>query len=55
MSVNHAWMLPGLESTVTSAFKGEGKYTLMGRVRSGLQDSHGGRTHDKGWNYFLGQ
>jgi hypothetical protein len=34
-------------------FKGKGKDTLMTLVHSGLPDTDGGRSHDKGWNYFL--
>ena len=54
--IQHTWMSPntsGLESTVTVTFKGKGKDTLMTLVHSGLPDKDGGRSHDKGWNYFL--
>jgi uncharacterized protein YndB with AHSA1/START domain len=54
--IQHTWMSPntsGLESTVTVNFKGKGKHTLMTLVHSGLPDTDGGRSHDKGWNYFL--
>jgi uncharacterized protein YndB with AHSA1/START domain len=55
--VQHTWMSPntsGLESTVTVTFKKQGKDTLMTLVHSGLPDTDGGRSHEKGWNYFLG-
>jgi len=54
--IQHTWMSPntlGLESTVTVTFKEKGKDTLMTLVHSGLPDTDGGRSHDKGWNYFL--
>jgi uncharacterized protein YndB with AHSA1/START domain len=54
--IQHTWMSPntsGLESTVTVSFKEKGKDTLMTLVHSGLPDTDGGRSHDKGWNYFL--
>jgi uncharacterized protein YndB with AHSA1/START domain len=54
--IQHTWMSPntsGLESTVTVTFKGKGKDTLMTLVHSGLPDTDGGRSHEKGWNYFL--
>jgi uncharacterized protein YndB with AHSA1/START domain len=54
--IQHTWMSPntsGLESTVNVTFKGKGKDTLMTLVHSGLPDTDGGRSHNKGWNYFL--
>jgi uncharacterized protein YndB with AHSA1/START domain len=54
--IQHTWMSPntsGLESTVTLTFKKKGKDTLMTLAHSGLPDTDGGRSHDKGWNYFL--
>lgn len=54
--IRHTWMSPntsGLESTVTVAFKRKGEDTLMTLVHSGLPDTDGGRSHEKGWNYFL--
>jgi Activator of Hsp90 ATPase homolog 1-like protein len=42
-----------LESTVTATFSEKGKDTLMTLVHSGLPDTDNGRSHDKGWNYFL--
>jgi uncharacterized protein YndB with AHSA1/START domain len=54
--IQHTWMSPntsGLESTVTVTFKEKGKDTLMTLVHSDLPDTDGGRSHDKGWNYFL--
>jgi uncharacterized protein YndB with AHSA1/START domain len=55
--IQHTWMSPntsGLESMVTVTFKKQAKDTLMTLVHSGLPDTEGGRSHDKGWNYFLG-
>jgi uncharacterized protein YndB with AHSA1/START domain len=55
--IQHTWMSPntaGLESHVTVTFTSKGKDTLMTLVHSGLPDTDGGRSHDKGWNYFLG-
>jgi uncharacterized protein YndB with AHSA1/START domain len=54
--IKHTWMSPntsGLESTVTVTFKKKGKDTRMTLVHSGLPDTAGGRSHNKGWNYFL--
>jgi uncharacterized protein YndB with AHSA1/START domain len=54
--IQHTWMSPntsGLESTVTVTFKGKGKGTLMTLLHSGLPDTDGGKSHEKGWNYFL--
>jgi hypothetical protein len=44
----------GQESTVTLTFAKKGTNTLMTLVHSGIPDTAGGRTHEKGWNYFLG-
>jgi uncharacterized protein YndB with AHSA1/START domain len=54
--IQHTWMSPntsGLESTVTVTFMKKGTDTLMTLVHSGLPDTDGGRSHEKGWNYFL--
>ena len=54
--IEHTWMSPntsGLESTVTVTFKGKVRDTLMTLVHSGLPDTEGGRSHEKGWNFFL--
>jgi uncharacterized protein YndB with AHSA1/START domain len=54
--IQHTWMSPntlGQESTVAVTFEKKGKDTLMTLVHSGLPDTEGGRSHDKGWNYFL--
>jgi uncharacterized protein YndB with AHSA1/START domain len=54
--LQHTWMSPntsGLESTVTVTFTALGKDTRMTLVHSGLPDTDGGRSHEKGWNYFL--
>jgi len=52
----HTWMSPntsGLESTVTVSFEKKGDDTLMTLVHSNLPDTEGGRSHEKGWNFFL--
>ena len=54
--IQHTWVSPntlGEESMVTVSFKKQGEDTLMTLVHSGLPDSDGGRSHEKGWNYFL--
>ena len=54
--IQHTWMLPntsGLESMVTVTFEKQEEGTLMTLVHSDLPDTDGGRSHDKGWNYFL--
>jgi uncharacterized protein YndB with AHSA1/START domain len=54
--IEHTWVSPntsGLESTVSVTFAAKGKDTLMTLVHSGLPDTDGGRSHAKGWNYFL--
>jgi uncharacterized protein YndB with AHSA1/START domain len=54
--LQHTWMSPntsGLESTVTVTFTEQGKDTRMTLVHSGLPDTDGGRSHEKGWNFFL--
>jgi uncharacterized protein YndB with AHSA1/START domain len=56
--IQHTWMSPntsGLESMVTVTFKKAGADTRMTLVHSGLPDTAGGRSHEKGWNYFLNQ
>ena len=56
--MRHTWMSPntgGLESMVTVTFKKQGKDTLMTLVHSGLPDTNPGKSHEKGWNYFLGK
>jgi uncharacterized protein YndB with AHSA1/START domain len=55
--LQHTWVSPntlGEESTVTLTFAKKGEHTLMTLVHSGIPDTEGGRTHEKGWNYFLG-
>jgi uncharacterized protein YndB with AHSA1/START domain len=54
--MQHTWVSPntsGLESMVTVTFDRQGDDTRMTLVHSGLPDTDGGRSHDKGWNYFL--
>jgi uncharacterized protein YndB with AHSA1/START domain len=43
----------GLESTVTVTFEKKGKDTLMTLVHAGLPDTDKGRSHEKGWGYFM--
>ena len=55
--IQHTWLSPntlGEESVVTVSFKKHEAGTVMTLVHSGLPDSDGGRSHEKGWNYFLG-
>ncbi len=52
----HTWMSPntsGLESTVTVTFRAQGQDTVMTLRHAGLPDTDGGRSHAKGWNFFL--
>jgi len=54
--IEHTWMSPstsGLESNVTITFEPQGAATVMTLVHSGLPDTDGGRSHERGWNYFL--
>jgi uncharacterized protein YndB with AHSA1/START domain len=54
--LRHTWMSPytsGLESMVGVTFQPTAGGTRMTLVHSGLPDSDGGRSHDKGWNFFL--
>jgi uncharacterized protein YndB with AHSA1/START domain len=55
--VQHTWVSPntlGQESTVTVSFEKQEKGTLMTLVHSDLPDDDKARSHEKGWNYFLG-
>ena len=55
--IEHTWVSPntlGLESSVSTTFEARGEMTHMTLVHSGLPDNERGRSHDKGWNYFLG-
>ena len=55
--IEHTWVSPntlGEESTVTVTFRKQGDETLMTLVHSGLPDNERGRSHQKGWSYFLG-
>ena len=54
--LQHTWMSPntaGLESTVTVTFEKKGKDPLMTLVHAGLPDTDKGRSHEKGWGYFV--
>jgi uncharacterized protein YndB with AHSA1/START domain len=55
--IRHTWMSPntlGEESVVTLTFEKKGQDTRMTLVHSGLPDTDGGKGHERGWNYFLG-
>ena len=55
--IQNTWVSPntlGLESTVTVTFHKKGEGTVMTLVHSGLPDDDKARSHEKGWNYFLG-
>lgn len=55
--IQHTWVSPstlGEESLVTVTFRKQQEGTVMTLVHSDLPDSEGGRSHEKGWNYFLG-
>jgi uncharacterized protein YndB with AHSA1/START domain len=54
--IQHTWMSPntaGLESMVTVTFKKKKAGTSMTLVHTGLPDTDQGRSHSKGWTYFL--
>jgi uncharacterized protein YndB with AHSA1/START domain len=54
--IQHTWVSPntlGEESTVTVTFRKQGQDTLMTLLHSDLPDNDRGRSHEKGWNYFL--
>lgn len=54
--LQHTWVSPntnGLESLVTVTFKETDGGTMMALVHSGLPDTDGGRSHEKGWEFFL--
>jgi uncharacterized protein YndB with AHSA1/START domain len=55
--LQHTWMSPstlGEESLVTVTFKKKGGDTVMTLVHSNLPDAEVARSHERGWNYFLG-
>ena len=55
--LQHTWVSPntlGKESTVTVTFTKQGDQTLMTLVHSDLPDHDLARSHENGWNYFLG-
>lgn len=56
--VQYTWMSPntgGLESVVTVTFQQKGKDTLLTLRHENLPDDEDGRTHQPGWEYFLGK
>jgi len=55
--LQHTWVSPntlGLESNVTVTFEKQEKGTRMTLVHADLPDDDKGRSHEKGWNFFLG-
>ncbi len=55
--IQHTWVSPntrGEESVVTVTFKKKGDDTVMTLVHSDLPDADVAKTHENGWNYFLG-
>jgi len=55
--IQHTWMSPntlGEESVVTVIFRKQGEDTLMTLLHSDLPDADSAKSHEKGWNYFLG-
>ena len=55
--LQHTWVSPntlGEESTITVTFRKQGENTLMTLVHSNLPDAEVAKSHEKGWNYFLG-
>ena len=55
--LQHTWVSPntlGKESTVTVTFRKQGEGTLMTLVHSDLPDHELAKSHENGWNYFLG-
>lgn len=56
--IQSTWVSPntlGEESLVTVTFRKQGEGTLMTLVHSNLPDTAVGRSHQRGWNYFLGR
>jgi uncharacterized protein YndB with AHSA1/START domain len=54
--IQHTWVSPntlGHESTVTVTFEKRGDHTRMTLVHSDLPDDEKGRSHEKGWSFFL--
>ncbi|MGH7740983.1 MAG: SRPBCC family protein [Candidatus Eiseniibacteriota bacterium] len=55
--IQNTWVSPntlGHETTVTVTFEKKGNETLMTLVHANLPDDDKARSHEKGWNYFLG-
>jgi len=55
--IRHTWVSPntlGIESIVTVFFEKKGESTSMTLVHSNLPDNEKARSHERGWNYFLG-
>lgn len=54
----YTWMSPstnGLESNVSVSFEATGGGTQVTIHHSGLPDDKGGRGHERGWTYLLGE
>lgn len=54
--LQHTWVSPntlGLESIVTATFEEHAGGTLMTLLHTGLPDDAKGRSHEKGWAYFM--
>lgn len=55
--IQHTWVSPntlGEESVVTVTFEPNQQGTLLTLVHSELPDCDRARSHENGWNYFLG-
>jgi uncharacterized protein YndB with AHSA1/START domain len=56
--LEHTWMsenTQGLETTVSISFESRAGGTQVTIQHRGLPDDDGGRGHEDGWNYFLGE
>jgi len=54
--LKHTWVSPytrGEETTVAITFKKAGDGTVMTLQHSGLPNDEGGKSHERGWNYFM--
>jgi uncharacterized protein YndB with AHSA1/START domain len=55
--IEHTWVSPntlGEESRVSVTFRKKGDDTLLTLLHSDLPNDEKARSHEKGWNYFLG-
>jgi uncharacterized protein YndB with AHSA1/START domain len=56
--LEHTWMSEntrGLETTVSISFESQAGGTQVTIQHRGLPDDDGGRAHEDGWSYFLGE